>query len=787
MNSPTVCLNMIVKDESSIIRRTLENLCEKIHFSYWVICDTGSSDNTKEIIKEFFETKGIRGELYIDEWKNFAHNRSLALKRAYKKTDLLFIFDADDKIEGNIVMPTKVEYDEYRIKIGSHEDITYARSLLINNHKKFAFFSVIHEYLSCLEPSLGLTTLEGDYYVVSGRSGSRSNDPNKYLKDALLLESEYKKAKSENDDLYMRYSYYCANSYRDHGNPKEAIKWYKIVLSHEKQWCQEKYDACKNLYDCYNKINEKETGIYYLVESFKYDPERVDCLYELLVHYCCNDMYTVAYNYYLIVKDSYENNYLTMDLSTKQFADPNRYNFYVPYYMIIIADRIKDRKCGLRMYEIIFIKKQKMINEWYIRNVIYNLQFYLPYIQENRTYFINLANEYMEFLHRSGYHLSTYDFLSSNVYSINGINTNKYTSNAVTMKPSKFSKEECMNSKNILIYTGFAYDKWNYTTMLKKGLGGSETAVAYITQYLPKEYNIYISGDVEEETMENIQYIHLCNLNDVITKIPFHTVIVSRYIAFYEMFKECSFYRSYIWAHDTYLLPYGSNMESDIILKKWDNYINGVVCLTKWHKDKYAEIYPVLKNKISIINNGIIPDKIRRNVEKIKNRFVYTSRPERGLFRLIELWSSILKKIPDATLHISTYTPFPTNEREEELKRKIDSDNSIRYLGKLSPELMYEETNKAEYWLYTCNNFQETSCIVSLEMLMSEVICIYYPEAGLPYTIDKYGIQVQEGDEIDVLLNLTEETKREMRTKGKEYAERCSWKNRAEVWKTLLF
>jgi glycosyltransferase involved in cell wall biosynthesis len=154
---------------------------------------------------------------------------------------------------------------------------------------------------------------------------------------------------------------------------------------------------------------------------------------------------------------------------------------------------------------------------------------------------------------------------------------------------------------------------------------------------------------------------------------------------------------------------------------------------------------------------------------------------------LIELWPSILKKIPDATLHISTYTAFPTNEREEELKRKIDSDDSIRYLGKLSPELMYDETNKAEYWLYTCNNHKETSCIVSLEMLMSEVICIYYPEAGLPYTVDKHGIQVQEGNEIDALLNLTEETKREMRTKGKEYAESCSWKNRAELWKRLLF
>jgi hypothetical protein len=44
---PTICLNMIVKDESHIIVKTLEMLCSKIKFSYWVICDTGSTDNTK--------------------------------------------------------------------------------------------------------------------------------------------------------------------------------------------------------------------------------------------------------------------------------------------------------------------------------------------------------------------------------------------------------------------------------------------------------------------------------------------------------------------------------------------------------------------------------------------------------------------------------------------------------------------------------------------------------------------------------------------------------------------
>ena len=85
----TICLNMIVKNESHIIIQTLTNLCSKINFSYWVICDTGSTDNTKELISNFFKEKEIKGELFDHEWKDFGHNRTLALACAYNKTDLL--------------------------------------------------------------------------------------------------------------------------------------------------------------------------------------------------------------------------------------------------------------------------------------------------------------------------------------------------------------------------------------------------------------------------------------------------------------------------------------------------------------------------------------------------------------------------------------------------------------------------------------------------------------------------------------------------------------------------
>ena len=59
----SLCLNMIVKNESHLIEKTLNNLWSYIKFTYWVICDTGSSDNTVSIIKKFFKKQGIPGEM----------------------------------------------------------------------------------------------------------------------------------------------------------------------------------------------------------------------------------------------------------------------------------------------------------------------------------------------------------------------------------------------------------------------------------------------------------------------------------------------------------------------------------------------------------------------------------------------------------------------------------------------------------------------------------------------------------------------------------------------------
>jgi glycosyltransferase involved in cell wall biosynthesis len=73
---------MIVKNESHVIASTLENLCKHLTFSDYVISDTGSTDGTQSIIRDFFSKRNIQGHVTQDEWRNFGYNRSLAISHA---------------------------------------------------------------------------------------------------------------------------------------------------------------------------------------------------------------------------------------------------------------------------------------------------------------------------------------------------------------------------------------------------------------------------------------------------------------------------------------------------------------------------------------------------------------------------------------------------------------------------------------------------------------------------------------------------------------------------------
>jgi len=268
----TICLNMIVKDESHIIEKTFDNLLSHLVLDYWVICDTGSTDGTQDLIKKYFAKKGIAGELVQHKWRDFGYNRTEALKAAYKKADYILIFDADDSIHGEFKLPPKLTHDFYKLQFG--KGFTYYRPLLITAHKSTSFIGVLHEFLKLNDATPTEANVSGNYYVESGRLGNRSKAGDKYLKDALILKAAYEKEVATGGDLANRYAFYCAQSFKDCGKNDDSIEWYTLVADKLNSWVQEKYYSCVTLGHLYKQKGNTDKALEYYLKSEKFDPER---------------------------------------------------------------------------------------------------------------------------------------------------------------------------------------------------------------------------------------------------------------------------------------------------------------------------------------------------------------------------------------------------------------------------------------------------------------------------------------------------------------------------------
>ena len=95
-NNIKIVLNMIVKNESKIIIRLLESVYEFI--DSYCICDTGSTDNTIELINNFFDDKKIEGYVMKHQFKNFGYNRNWSLNKCkllFNDFDFILLPDAD--------------------------------------------------------------------------------------------------------------------------------------------------------------------------------------------------------------------------------------------------------------------------------------------------------------------------------------------------------------------------------------------------------------------------------------------------------------------------------------------------------------------------------------------------------------------------------------------------------------------------------------------------------------------------------------------------------------------
>lgn len=201
---------MIVKNESRVIQRCLSSVRDLI--DYWVIFDTGSTDDTKEKIEEIL--KDIPGELHERPWVDFAHNRNEALAAARGRATYILFIDADERLVFSKPFDKQsLHLDFYAVKVLG--TATHYRALLVDSAQDWSWTGAMHEHLVCGSTNKG-DVLDGVVNISPYGEGGRSQDPNKYTNDAKVLERALEK-----DPENRRYIFYLAQSY---GNAKEFEK-----------------------------------------------------------------------------------------------------------------------------------------------------------------------------------------------------------------------------------------------------------------------------------------------------------------------------------------------------------------------------------------------------------------------------------------------------------------------------------------------------------------------------------------------------------------------------------
>lgn len=271
---PTICLNMIVKNEAHVIRRCLDSV--RPLTDTWVIVDTGSSDGTQELIREHL--KDIPGELFERPWKNFGHNRAEALELARGKADYLFVIDADEVLvlpDGFSVPSLTLDLYSLLIEYGGNN---YQRACIISTRLKWRYVGVLHEYLGC-DGEFSQGRLPGPKVVCYSMEGGRSrgvHTSKKYAKDARILE------KALVDEPHnTRYVFYLAQSYRDAGQLRKSLKTYQRRAAMG-GWAEEVWYSHYLVANLSERLGLKaEKVIDRYLQAYQYRPQRAEPLVQL--------------------------------------------------------------------------------------------------------------------------------------------------------------------------------------------------------------------------------------------------------------------------------------------------------------------------------------------------------------------------------------------------------------------------------------------------------------------------------------------------------------------------
>jgi predicted O-methyltransferase YrrM/tetratricopeptide (TPR) repeat protein len=744
-------------------------LKENMHLiDQWTILDTGSTDDTVAIIKNVLANK--KGALYEEPFINFRDSRNRLLELAGHTCKYTLMLDDTYVVNGDLRgFLNEVRGDQwgdsFTLYIKS-DDVEYGSNRILRSDRKLRYLYKIHEVIqdknnvNVVVPIQKSHIFDGRFEYMEERTMTR-----KQLDLKLLFEE------LEEEPNNSRTHYYLAQTYNLLKEHEKAYHYFIERANHPNEgFIQEKIDAVFEAARIANFQLKKpwpECEALYL-RAYELDKSRPDSIYFLGIHHYMEGDRARAYEYF---KLGFEIGY---PLHCQYSLKPTLSYHFLPKFLTQLCYEYNNYPLGEQCAKL------------FLDNNLPNADTY-PVIESWYKIFV----------------------LMNKISDQNALKNNLVPSFEDNVKP-------------ILCFVADGgFNKWSGSTILNKGVGGSETYIIEMARHIQKQgyFQVVVFCNCEEaEDFEGVQYLHLSLYFDFIREKYVHTSIISRFSEYYPATTLGNVDNIYMVAHDLTL----SGLVIPIHSK-----LRKIFCLTEWHVSYFLEQFPILKDYLMPFYYGINPlfassksepkqiedlsenlkmeiCEIELNSEKIvkqKNSFIYSSFPNRGLLQLLQMWSRIWNKFPDASLHI--YADIDgewANNVEPQMMQEIKSllstllkenpNYNIQCYGWVPKSVLADAWKKADYWFYPCT-FMETFCLTALEAALTKTTVICNDLAALQNTVGDRGLVIPGNarepewqdkalEQLFLLMDLEgQERKNTLITKNYEWAQNLSWENQA--------
>lgn len=324
----TLSLCMIVKNEEQVLARCLDSVREAV--DEIVIVDTGSTDRTREIAKDYTE------HLYSFAWTDdFSAARNFSFSKA--TMDYILWLDADDVLTPENLrallalkstLPIDADVVMMQYETAFDEDgkatFSYYRERIVRRSAAPVWKGRVHEAIE-LRGNRLYSEIAVTHQSVKTTYGDRN----------LRI---YEKQIASGEPLSPRDAFYYGRELYYHRQYVCAIAVLEDFINDEGGWAENKIEACKLLAACQTALGRDGRALDALTHSFQFDSPRAEVCCEIGSLFMKQERYHQAAFWFELARN------LHPTVETGGFFDLDSYGFIPCIQLCVCYDRMGDRK-----------------------------------------------------------------------------------------------------------------------------------------------------------------------------------------------------------------------------------------------------------------------------------------------------------------------------------------------------------------------------------------------------------------------------------------------------------